>query len=123
MRASHTTVPGLGAGEAGLRPRGPDGLARAIPRPRAPRPLRQTIHRPARATPATAGLTSECGLGPLTRVQLQVLGDGWGAHHSSGKQGTRLWRKLPRDAAALLCLWARGLCLRQRGRPLVLGVN
>lgn len=33
-----------------------------------------------RAAPATAALTSERGLSPLARGQLQVLGHGWGAH-------------------------------------------
>lgn len=33
-----------------------------------------------RAAPAPAALTSERGLSPLARGQLQVLGHGWGAH-------------------------------------------
>lgn len=46
--------------------------------------LKETTCPSTRADPATAALTSECRMGPLTQVKLQVRGHGRGAHRSAG---------------------------------------
>ena len=99
----------------------------ANPRPWWPCPS----HPPAAApgAPGPAALTSERGLGPLTRGQLQVLGHGWGAHRSSGQGGrvsnstSTVSLKPARPHTAPL---RPGLGLRLRDRrlrPLVPGLN